>query len=40
MVPYLPFGQGFLPVAYSPRLNGVPGMPAVIVMCNIEKAAR
>jgi peptide/nickel transport system substrate-binding protein len=40
VVPYLPFGQWFLPVAYSPRLSGVLGMPGIIVMWNIEKAAR
>jgi peptide/nickel transport system substrate-binding protein len=40
VVPYLPFGQWFLPVAYSPRLNGVLGMPGIIIMWNIEKAAR
>jgi len=40
VVPYVPFGQWFLPVAYSPRLNGVLGMPGIIVMWNIEKAAR
>ena len=40
VVPYLPFGQWFLPVAYSPRLSGVLGMPGLIIMWNIEKAAR
>lgn len=40
VVPYLPFGQWFLPVAYSPRLSGVLGMPGIIIMWNIEKAAR
>ncbi|MGG5818489.1 ABC transporter substrate-binding protein [Falsiroseomonas sp. HW251] len=40
VVPYLPFGQWFLPVAYSPRLQGVLGMPGIIVMWNIEKSAR
>lgn len=40
MVPYLPFGQWFLPVACSPRLTGVLGMPGIIIMWSIEKAAR
>jgi peptide/nickel transport system substrate-binding protein len=40
VVPYLPFGQWFLPVAYSPRLTGVLGMPGIIILWNIEKAAR
>jgi peptide/nickel transport system substrate-binding protein len=40
VVPYVPFGQWFLPVALSPRLSGVLGMPGVIIMWNIEKRAR
>lgn len=40
VVPYVPFGQWFLPVAYSPRLSGVLGMPGIIVMWNIQKAGR
>jgi peptide/nickel transport system substrate-binding protein len=40
VVPYLPFGQWFLPVAYGPRLSGVLGMPGIIVMWNIQKAGR
>jgi peptide/nickel transport system substrate-binding protein len=39
VVPYLPFGQWFLPAAVSPRLSGVLGMPGIIVLWNIEKAA-
>ena len=37
---YVPFGQWFLLVAYNPRIKGVLGMPGIIVMWNIEKAAR
>lgn len=38
IVPYVPFGQWFLPVAYSPRLTGVLSMPGIIVPWNIRKA--
>jgi peptide/nickel transport system substrate-binding protein len=37
IVPYVPFGQWFLPVAYSPRLSGVLSMPGIIVPWNIRK---
>jgi peptide/nickel transport system substrate-binding protein len=40
VVPYVPFGQWFLPVAVSPRLSGLLGMPGIVVPWNIEKAAR
>jgi peptide/nickel transport system substrate-binding protein len=40
IVPYVPFGQWFLPVAYSPRLSGVLSMPGIIVPWNIRKAPR
>lgn len=40
VVPYLPFGQWSLPVAYRPQLSGVLGMPGIIVMWNIQKGAR
>jgi peptide/nickel transport system substrate-binding protein len=40
VLPYVPFGQWFLPVAHSPRLSGVQGMPGIIVLWNIQKAAR
>ncbi len=40
VLPYVPFGQWFLPVAHSPRISGVLGMPGIIVMWNIEKRAR
>ncbi len=37
IIPYVPFGQWFLPVAYSPRLSGVLSMPGIIVSWNIRK---
>ncbi len=40
IVPYVPFGQWSLPVAYSPRLSGVLSMAGVIVPWNIRKAAQ
>jgi len=40
VVPYVPFGQWFAPVAHSPRLSGVIGMPGTLVLWNIRKAAR
>jgi peptide/nickel transport system substrate-binding protein len=40
VVPYVPFGQWFAPVAHSPRLTGVIGMPGTLILWNIQKAAR
>jgi peptide/nickel transport system substrate-binding protein len=40
VVPYVPFGQWFAPVAHSPRLSGVIGMPGTLVLWNIEKSRR
>lgn len=40
VVPYVPFGQWFLPAALSPRLSGVLGMPGIIILWNIQKVAR
>lgn len=40
IVPYVPFGQWFLPVAHSPRLTGVLSMPGIIVHWNIRKSLR
>jgi peptide/nickel transport system substrate-binding protein len=40
LVPYVPIGQWFAPVAHSPRLSGVIGVPGTLVLWNIEKAAR
>jgi len=37
LVPYVPIGQWFSPVAYSPRLSGVPSVPGSTVFWNIEK---
>jgi peptide/nickel transport system substrate-binding protein len=38
VVPYVPFGQWFAPVAHSPKLSGVIGMPGTMILWNIEKA--
>ncbi len=40
LVPYVPFGQWYLPIAHSSRLSGVLAMPGIIVPWNIQKAAR
>jgi peptide/nickel transport system substrate-binding protein len=40
LVPYVPYGQWYLPAAVSPRLSGVLAMPGIIVPWNIQKAAR
>ncbi|CAN1559271.1 DdpA ABC-type dipeptide transport system, periplasmic component [Rhabdaerophilaceae bacterium] len=40
VVPYVPFGQWFAPVAHSPRLSGVIGMPGTMVLWNIAKAPK
>jgi peptide/nickel transport system substrate-binding protein len=40
LVPYVPFGQWYLPSAVTPRISGVLAMPGVIVPWNIRKAAR
>jgi peptide/nickel transport system substrate-binding protein len=37
VVPYVPIGQWFLPVAHAPGLRGVLGAPQVMVLWNIEK---
>lgn len=37
LVPYVPIGQWFSPVAYSPRLSGVPSVPGSTVFWNIDK---
>ncbi|WP_426954423.1 ABC transporter substrate-binding protein [Muricoccus radiodurans] len=37
VVPYVPSGQWFLPVAVSPRLSGMLGMPGIVVLWNIAK---
>ncbi len=40
IVPYVPFGQWFQPVAHSPRLQGLLTVPGVMAFWNIEKAVR
>lgn len=40
LVPYVPYGQWYLPSVISPRLSGVLAMPGIIVPWNIRKAAR
>jgi len=38
LVPYVPIGQWFAPVAHSPRLKGVIGVPGLLALWNVEKA--
>lgn len=38
VVPYVPFGQWFAPVAHSPKLTGVIGMPGTMILWNIAKS--
>jgi len=38
LVPYVPIGQWFVPVAYSPRVSGVLSVPGTTVLWNIDKA--
>lgn len=40
LVPYVPYGQWYLPSAISPRVSGVLAMPGTIIAWNIRKAAR
>lgn len=40
LVPYVPFGQWYLPSAVSPRVSGVLAMPGTIIAWNIRKSAR
>ena len=37
VVPYVPIGQWFAPIAHSPKLKGVIGAPGAMVLWNIEK---
>ncbi|MEX2495269.1 MAG: ABC transporter substrate-binding protein [Woeseia sp.] len=37
LVPYVPIGQWFSPVAYSPRVSGVLDVPGTTVLWNIDK---
>ncbi len=38
IVPYVPFGQWYLPSAVNPRISGVLAMPGVVIAWNIQKA--
>lgn len=38
VVPYVPFGQWFAPIAHSPKLSGVLGMPGTMILWNISKS--
>jgi len=40
LVPYVPYGQWYLPAAHGPRLSGVLAMPGIIIAWNVQKAAR
>jgi peptide/nickel transport system substrate-binding protein len=40
LVPYVPFGQWYLPSVVSPRISGVLAMPGIIVPWNIRKEAQ
>jgi peptide/nickel transport system substrate-binding protein len=40
LVPYVPYGQWYLPAAHTPRLSGVLSMPGIIMAWNIQKTAR
>jgi peptide/nickel transport system substrate-binding protein len=37
VVPYVPIGQWFAPIAHSPKLTGVIGVPGAMVLWNIDK---
>jgi peptide/nickel transport system substrate-binding protein len=40
LVPYVPYGQWYLPSAITPRISEVLAMPGIIIAWNIRKAAR
>ncbi|MGL4973710.1 MAG: ABC transporter substrate-binding protein [Bosea sp. (in: a-proteobacteria)] len=40
MVPYVPFGQWFQPVAHSAQLKGLLAVPGVMTFWNVEKVAK
>jgi peptide/nickel transport system substrate-binding protein len=40
LVPYVPYGQWYLPSAITPRISDVLAMPGIIIAWNIRKAAR
>lgn len=40
LVPYVPYGQWYLPSVVSPRISGVLAMPGIIVPWNMRKSAQ
>jgi peptide/nickel transport system substrate-binding protein len=40
LVPYVPYGQWYLPSAVTPRISNVLAMPGIIIAWNIQKTAR
>lgn len=40
LVPYVPYGQWYLPSAVTPRISNVLAMPGIIIAWNIRKAAQ
>lgn len=40
LVPYVPFGQWYLPSAIGPNISGVLAMPGTIIAWNIRKTPR
>ena len=40
LVPYVPLGMWFQPVAFSPRLRGLINVPGAMVFWNVEKTAK
>lgn len=40
VVPYVPYGQWYLPSALRPQLDGVLAMPGVVIAWNLRKAVR
>ncbi|WP_439575541.1 ABC transporter substrate-binding protein [Phreatobacter sp.] len=40
LVPYVPYGQWYLPSAVNPRVSGVLAMPGIIIAWNVRKAVR
>lgn len=40
LVPYIPYGQWYLPSAIRPKLDGVLAMPGIIIAWNVKKPTR
>jgi peptide/nickel transport system substrate-binding protein len=40
LVPYVPYGQWYLPSAIRPQLEGVLAMPGIIIAWNVKKPIR